>query len=88
MTYKERAALEFAELASVRGEREAVSVIAVRYFVETATIRSWLGLPVDKEEQAEDAEQKRRHRDGKPPPPHWRPTDKHPSLPLPKGGRS
>ena len=60
-TYKERAKREFNDLLPARGERGAVAVVAGRFFVPRATLRQWVGLAPDPQEQAEDAEQKRRH---------------------------
>jgi hypothetical protein len=68
MHYKERAKREFEDLLPVRGEREAIAVVAGRYWVSKPTLRSWLGLQPDPEERAEDAEQRRRQAQGKPAP--------------------
>ena len=57
MSYRENAKREFDELLRVRGEREALAVVAARYFVCEATLRRWLGLLPDPEVDAENENQ-------------------------------
>jgi hypothetical protein len=49
--YKSHAKAEFEELLPACGEQKAVAAVAARYWVATATLRVWLGLPPDKKRQ-------------------------------------